>query len=310
MPLYASGFFIPSSAGIPYILEDVYQKGGYRSVATVAERDAIKTAARKQGMLVYVREDNTLYEIPGTTLAGADAWKKFDARKYVGFDFKAPLAISEEFEVSIDELRLVPEMEGVEKGKVLAVGENGSEWIDGLPAGGTTGDAIVRNAEGAAVWAKVSGLPSTEGVDEGSALVVGEDGNAKWGEAAGGKRARSVLNSTYLNVGQGASVQNTIQVPSPTLMILKLSVDQPDITVELHSSPAYSDTNPYTFTSSNLKLEDDGITTFEDGGEVVSRRYGFWSANSGGDNKVYVRITNAGQAHAAVALQMTVLPME
>ena len=310
MPLYASGFFIPSSAGIPYILEDVYQKGGYRSVATIAERDAIKTAARKQGMLVYVREDNTLYEIPGATVAGADAWKKFDARKYVGFDFKAPLAISEEFEVSIDELRLVPLMEGVEKGKVLAVGEDGSEWIDGLPSGGEDGDALLRDADGKAVWGKVDALPSTEGVDQGSALVVGDDGKAKWGEAAGGKRARTTLASSYLNLAAGGTIDNNIMVPSPTLMILKLSVDKPDIIVELHSSPGYSDTNPYTFKSSNVKMEDDGITTFEDGTEQVSRRYGFWSAFSGADNKVYVRIKNEGVAQEAVELHMTVLPME
>lgn len=310
MPLYASGFFIPSSAGIPYILEDVYQKGGYRSVATIAERDAIKTAARKQGMLVYVREDNTLYEIPGATVAGADAWKKFDARKYVGFDFKAPLAISEEFEVTIDELRLVPTMEGVEKGKVLAVGEEGSEWIDGLPSGGEDGDALLRDADGKAVWGKVDALPSTEGVDQGSALVVGDDGKAKWGEAAGGKRERFTNAASFMNVAQGGSVDITVNTPSPTVMVLKLAVDKPDITIQLHSSPAYNDTNPYTFKSSSVKFEDDGITTFEDGSEAISRRYGFWSANSGVDNKIYVRLINEGQAQDFVELNMTLLPLE
>ena len=310
MPLYASGFFIPSSAGIPYILEDVYQKGGYRSVATIAERDAIKTAARKQGMLIYVREDNTLYEIPGATVAGADAWKKFDARKYVGFDFKAPLAISEEFEVSIDELRLVPVLEGVAKGKVLAVGEEGSEWIDGLPSGGETGDALLRNAEGAAIWGKVNALPSTEGVDEGSALVVDEDGNAKWGEASGGKRSRFNISAAALNMAQGATVDLNSAVQSPTLMILKLALDKPDITVELHSSPAYNDTNPYTFTSNGTKFEDDGITMFEDGSTSATRRYGFWSANSGVDNKMYIRLINEGQAQDAVNITIVALPLE
>lgn len=66
MPLYMSSFLLPASAGVPYLLEDKYVRGGYRCVATLAERDAIRTTERKAGMRVFVAENTKTYTVnPG-----------------------------------------------------------------------------------------------------------------------------------------------------------------------------------------------------------------------------------------------------
>lgn len=67
MPLFPTSFFLPSSPALPFLMEDVYLKGGYRCVADEAARDAISVAARKPGMRVYVINNGTTW----TVAAGA-----------------------------------------------------------------------------------------------------------------------------------------------------------------------------------------------------------------------------------------------
>lgn len=50
-----------------------YGKGGWREVDTIADRDAIPELRRSTGMIVYVREDSTAYQ-----LVGVDAWEVFE----------------------------------------------------------------------------------------------------------------------------------------------------------------------------------------------------------------------------------------
>ena len=54
---------------------EIYGKGGFRSVATVLERDNITPARRSEGMLVYVIADGKLYQLKGGIANGnwADA---------------------------------------------------------------------------------------------------------------------------------------------------------------------------------------------------------------------------------------------
>ncbi len=49
---------------------DFLGKGGYRPVATLAERDAIKPSRLSDGMVVFVKEDSTYYQL------SVDVWKK------------------------------------------------------------------------------------------------------------------------------------------------------------------------------------------------------------------------------------------
>lgn len=45
------------------VTSEEYNKGGYRSVSTLEERDAITPERRKLGMLVYVMSNNTTYTL-------------------------------------------------------------------------------------------------------------------------------------------------------------------------------------------------------------------------------------------------------
>ncbi|MEO5889744.1 MAG: hypothetical protein ABIQ31_05790 [Ferruginibacter sp.] len=51
---------------------DSLQKGGYRVVADIEERDFIPTLRRKLGMLVYTQEDSTMWQLRDPTLGNAN----------------------------------------------------------------------------------------------------------------------------------------------------------------------------------------------------------------------------------------------
>lgn len=53
--------------GDTYLLDDVDLRGGYRVVATIAERNAIGLTARRAGMVVHVQADKTEYTLSGGT---------------------------------------------------------------------------------------------------------------------------------------------------------------------------------------------------------------------------------------------------
>lgn len=316
MPIYASAFFIPTSASIPYILEDIYLKGGYRSVATIVDRDAIKTAARKQGMLCFVREDSNIYWLPDTVVAGADAWKKFDVTKFVNFTWKDPLQMNVgtdgKFNVSIDDKRIVPIIEAGDEGYVLLATADGPEWqkFDALPSrtNAQKGWALILDANKDLIWGPVTGLPPTDGVSEGSAVVLGPDGPA-WG-AVSGSKASVDLSTTFASIPAGSTGAAILALPSRTGMVLRLAVDQPDVLISINSSSGYNDTNPYAFRSAAAMLEDDGTSVAENGDVSRQRRYAFLSALSKTDPKVYITAKNEGASPITVKLSLTVLPME
>lgn len=43
--------------------DSIYGKGGFREVNTIEERDSITKQRRRQGMLVYVRSDQKVYQL-------------------------------------------------------------------------------------------------------------------------------------------------------------------------------------------------------------------------------------------------------
>lgn len=92
MPLYFSSFFLPASAGIPYLIEDRYVRGGFRSVATIADRDAITAPQKKPGMIVYVQENGISYTLnPGALTV----WVPMNYKsKRAPFTYTAPSALA------------------------------------------------------------------------------------------------------------------------------------------------------------------------------------------------------------------------
>lgn len=310
MPLYASGFFVPTSPSIPYVLEDIYLRGGYRSVADVAARNAVPRAARKQGMLVYVRDEKVIYTFEGTSTID-DAWTVWDVTKYVNLKFDEPLAVDKDFNVTIEGKRILPVIDKTQGGLLLSYDQDGvPTWIefDALPdqQAGNVGDVLLLDDQKVAVWGKVKALPDSSGATKGSALVIGDNGPT-WGTVAKAGR-EEIVNSVRL-IGSGATETAKIPIPSKTNMVLKLKLSIPNIKVELHSTLELNDKNPYTFQSTTNHLEDDGTTILEDGTVEYSRRYGFY-VNQGDDVYMYVRYTNMGQGEVLPELRMTLLPLE
>ena len=60
MPIQLASFLVPKNGNTWYVLEDNYVRGGYRSVASVADRNLLDVSVLKAGMLVYtVLEDKS-----------------------------------------------------------------------------------------------------------------------------------------------------------------------------------------------------------------------------------------------------------
>ena len=76
MPINISSFLLPNGNGSFYLLEDVYLKGGYRVVATTADRDVILPGSRKAGMVVFVQADTTMWQLSSDLVS----WQAFISR--------------------------------------------------------------------------------------------------------------------------------------------------------------------------------------------------------------------------------------
>ena len=72
---------------------DSLGKGGYMSMPTIADRDAIPTLRRKYGMLVFVQADGIIYKLNAATLANAD-WVALALGSSVSADLTGPITSS------------------------------------------------------------------------------------------------------------------------------------------------------------------------------------------------------------------------
>ena len=190
MPLILPSFQLPLTPSLPYILEDVYLKGGYRSVATLDAMNAIHPAARKLGMLVYCVETDLIYK------------------------------------PSADKTSFV-------------------EWSGG--GGSVGGGGATRHA---------------------ATIPVGE-------------------------LVAGASVDIVMTLEAASAMVLELSIDVPQVMVQIFAAPDMQDTNPYTFVSTAEMLQDDGMTLI-DGALLKGRRFALLATEDGG-NAHYLRVTNLAE---------------
>lgn len=201
MPITLSSFQIPLSPSIPYLLEDTYLKGGYRSVATLANLNAIHPVARKPGMLVYCLETDTIYKL------------------------------------STDKLTFI-------------------EWATGNTSGGGGGTP------------PVIGTPTGIGTRYNTSLSAGE-------------------------LAPSAHVDTAFELEAISAMVLELSVDLPAVMIQIFAYDDMSDTNPYTFVSTESILRDDGMTLI-DGTLLKGRRFALISTEEG--TKTHrIRVTNMSE---------------
>ena len=66
MPVQLASFLIPRNSAKWFLLEDVYFKGGYRALPTVADRDAIHSSCLKVGMLVRTNDTGQTWRYAGS----------------------------------------------------------------------------------------------------------------------------------------------------------------------------------------------------------------------------------------------------
>ena len=77
MPFYLSSFIAPTTTAVPFIVEDLNVRGGFRQIADIAARDLIHMASRKKGMQVYVQSDDTTYTLATADVSNA-GWSVLD----------------------------------------------------------------------------------------------------------------------------------------------------------------------------------------------------------------------------------------
>ena len=68
---------------------DILGQGGYMSMPTIADRDAIPTLRRKYGMLVFVQADNVIYKLNDANLANVWVTLLVDAETLTGTTLKS-----------------------------------------------------------------------------------------------------------------------------------------------------------------------------------------------------------------------------
>ena len=62
MPISLASYIIPKNGGQFFLMDDKYLRGGFRTCADIADRDAIFTAALKDGMLAPTISDNKYWK--------------------------------------------------------------------------------------------------------------------------------------------------------------------------------------------------------------------------------------------------------
>lgn len=72
MPISLTSYLTPKNGAKWFLLEDIYLRGGFRVVATVAERDTLHASTKKVGMLVAVLEDGKIWK-----LTASSTWEEF-----------------------------------------------------------------------------------------------------------------------------------------------------------------------------------------------------------------------------------------
>lgn len=136
MPIRIPSFLISTGQTVPFLLEDTLLRGGFRSVLSIGERDSIAPSARKIGMLVHVRDNDTMYQ-----LLNDGTWINFWERGGSGGGGGGGGAsLTAELPLSIDVDRVLR----INPGTLL-------------PGGGAPGQALVLNTNAEPVWGTVTG---------------------------------------------------------------------------------------------------------------------------------------------------------
>lgn len=135
MPVYFESFMLPAFSQLPFLLEDKYLRGGFQSLNTLADRDGMHVARKKAGMLVYIKETSSYYQLSDDL----SEWQDAALGGGIG-DVVSPLRVNNDGALEIDPSRILPE--GGDPGQVVVKQLDGTNsWQDALGGPGIRGVA-------------------------------------------------------------------------------------------------------------------------------------------------------------------------
>lgn len=220
MPVMMTSFLLPQSAGIPYLLEDTYLKGGLRVVSDFESlATKVLPGARKIGMLAYailekkffqLGEDKATWEEWKVGVSAEEIEKAFDLTKFL--DVQSPIVMTKTGTKQI--LSLAP-------GQVIP------------PAPGA-GYTLVSGPGKSFIWVDLSGTNNR------------------------GVRSHAEYEAlTFLPPGATEDFSIT---SCASAMLIDVILNMPDMKFQIFPDEARADLNPYTFISSPDMMQDVGIT--------------------------------------------------
>lgn len=126
MPLLFPTYIVPASPFIPYMLEDVYLKGGFRVVTEETELDSLHFASRKPGMLIWTSATEKLWQLS----SDMTIWEEAEFGGGVSA-VEDPLQQKVDGTLAIDPNRILPNAENAVPGQVPSLSEDGTiVWVD------------------------------------------------------------------------------------------------------------------------------------------------------------------------------------
>jgi hypothetical protein len=252
MPIHSPSFFIPVSLSDtvpapshpydttlypPFVLEDIYIRGGMRCLPSVAVRDKIPIISCVVGMIAFTPEDGGKYwkvqSIVGTTVT----WVELDLAPGSGggnggleiLGAVDPISINLDKKIEIDPLRILP------KTKDAA----------GIPIA-FEGQVVSLDSALIPYWRTLTGLA--------------------------GIRLNYTITCPVLDAY--SSPVYTFEYDMGRLIIMMLmAVDVPDVRIRCYGTSARDEMNPYHFISTAYLMQDDGVTELPDGTYDNKRKY-------------------------------------
>ena len=156
-----TGFIAPTDSTDTYpVTHDTYNKGGYRTVASIAERNGITTDRRSIGMMVYVDAESKAYVLRGSDVTDNNGWQEFapgldlagevgDIQTRGANDQLSSVGIATGASAASGSKVLVVNSGGVPVGSLLAIDESGQIVAgSGLAPAGSQGDVQTNNGNG------------------------------------------------------------------------------------------------------------------------------------------------------------------
>lgn len=270
MPISMSAFLLPSNASVPFLVEDIYVKGGFQVKTAFADLAKIHPFAKKVGMLVHVIEDNKIYQLQPDKIN----WVEFK----MGMSEDDVNDLFEQFDISkVLGAELPVMLTPVDKKQIISL--HNSQKIPPAPGAGYT---LMSGASNSLMWIDTSGQDN-----------------------AGQRSSVEYQAPSYL---QPAQQHDFSILASAAVLLIDVILDTQDIEFQIHSKPDYMDENPYRFVSGVDMMSDQGVTV-QDGKKIFHRRYAF-SVNRHDAKHLYCRFTNVGSVQSLPKVMINYLVLE